>query len=100
MVIGQSSHSRKCLFMIIFLQDDKSGNVSQEDFLLAMEIIFRLYDQDGNNIVTNKEIAKITKLLKERTDSRAESKMLWGISKMSIWISKQTVPLFAKKIRL
>ena len=53
--------------MTISIQDDKSGNVSQDDFLLAMEIIFRLYDQDGNYIVTrtNKEIGKIPNLLRE-----------------------------------
>eukprot|EP00092_Neocalanus_flemingeri_P044437 GFUD01049281.1.p1 GENE.GFUD01049281.1~~GFUD01049281.1.p1 ORF type:complete len:225 (-),score=70.94 GFUD01049281.1:143-817(-) len=51
--------------LLLLPQGEKSGKVSQEDFLLAMEIIFRLYDQDGNNVVTEKEIGKITSLLRE-----------------------------------
>jgi len=30
-----------------------------------MEIIFRLYDQDSDNVVTSKEIGKISSLLRE-----------------------------------
>ena len=33
--------------------------------ILYFQIIFRLYDQDGDNVVTSKEIGKISSLLRE-----------------------------------
>merc|ERR1712212_1246184 len=51
--------------LLLIPQDNQSTSVSQEGFLLAMEIIFRLYDEDGDNVVTNKEIQKISRLLRE-----------------------------------
>ena len=38
-------------------------DVSKEDFLLAMEIIFRLYDEDGNKVVTKKEVDQISNII-------------------------------------
>ena len=32
---------------------------------MYFQIIFRLYDQDGDNVVTSKEIRKISSLLRE-----------------------------------
>lgn len=45
------------------------SSVSTEDFLLAMEILFRLYDQDSNTLVTEKEVARLTTLLGSPTVS-------------------------------
>ena len=65
----------------IFSQDKNVTDVSKEDFLLAMEvniviniivnnqnifwmqIIFRLYDEDGNSVVTKKEIDQISQII-------------------------------------
>merc|ERR1712113_117294 len=42
-----------------------AANVSKEDFLLALEIIFRLYDGDGDGVVTDREIRQISRILQE-----------------------------------
>merc|ERR1711870_162170 len=34
-------------YLLLLLPSDKNTDVSKEDFLLALEIIFRLYDQHG-----------------------------------------------------
>merc|ERR1712154_71193 len=56
------------VYLLLLLPTEKSaGNVSKEDFLLALEIIFRLYDEDDNGVVTEKEIKQISRIIQEPT---------------------------------
>jgi len=51
-------------YLLLLLPKDKNvTDVSKEDFLLAMEIIFRLYDEDGNKVVTKKEVDQISNII-------------------------------------
>jgi len=51
-------------YLLLLLPSDANNvNVNKEDFLLALEIIFRLYDGDSNNVVTKKEIAQISSII-------------------------------------
>jgi len=53
-------------YLLILLPKDRDmSEVNKEDFLLAMEVIFRLYDQDGNSRVTKTEVSRIHRLLAE-----------------------------------
>jgi len=53
-------------YLLLLLPTEKSaGSVNKEDFLLALEIIFRLYDQDANGVVTEKEIKQISRIIQE-----------------------------------
>merc|ERR1712087_927988 len=53
-------------YLLLLLPTDQSAvNVGKEDFLLALEIIFRLYDGDGNGVVTEKEIEQISRIIQE-----------------------------------
>merc|ERR1711953_447195 len=53
-------------YLLLLLPTDQSAvNVSKEDFLLALEIIFRLYDEDANGVVTEKEIKQISQIIQE-----------------------------------
>jgi len=53
-------------YLLLLLPKDESlANVNTEDFLIAMEIIFRLYDEDGNARVTRTEVEQIKRLLEE-----------------------------------
>jgi len=56
-------------FYLLLLLPEERGTVSisEEDFLHAMEIIFRLYDEDEDSIVTKKEMEQIICLLEEPT---------------------------------
>jgi len=51
--------------LILLPKDQDMSEVNRDDFLLAMEIIFRLYDEDGNSKVTKKEVGRIHRLLGE-----------------------------------
>merc|ERR1711973_94144 len=53
--------------LILLPKDQDMSEVNREDFLLAMEVIFRLYDEDGNAKVTKKEVERIHRLLAEPT---------------------------------
>merc|ERR1711962_640025 len=53
--------------LILLPKDQDMSEVNREDFLLAMEVIFRLYDEDGNAKVTKKEVGRIHRLLAEPT---------------------------------
>merc|ERR1712045_74437 len=53
-------------YLLLLLPTDQSAvSVGKEDFLLALEIIFRLYDGDGNGVVTEKEIKQISRIIQE-----------------------------------
>merc|ERR1711990_140734 len=53
-------------YLLLLLPTDQAAvNVGKEDFLLALEIIFRLYDGDGNGVVTEKEIKQISRIIQE-----------------------------------
>ena len=73
-------HQLELILTISLLQGTPAANVSKEDFLLALEvrrrllqsfkyrksicqIIFRLYDEDGNGVVTEKEIRQISSII-------------------------------------
>lgn len=53
------------LLLLLPKEGDEMMEVNKEDFLLAMEIIFRLYDQDGNSVVTKREVHQLRSLLGE-----------------------------------
>merc|ERR1711874_170150 len=59
-------------YLLLLLPTDQAAvNVGKEDFLLALEIIFRLYDEDANGVVTEKEIKQISRIIQE-PDFRAK----------------------------
>jgi len=50
-------------YLLLLLPSDKNTDVSKEDFLLALEIIFRLYDENGDSLVSKKEIEQISTII-------------------------------------
>jgi len=52
-------------YLLLLFPKDESVKIGKEDANLALEIIYRLYDQDGDNRISEKEIGSLSRLLKD-----------------------------------
>jgi len=67
-------------YLLLLFPKNESAGIGKEDANLALEIIYRLYDQDGDNKITQEEIGSLSRLLRDPVVGKKLSPLVHSIN--------------------